>query len=87
MEAVQSLLSVHDLFQGVRPAWVSEVKAIKNRLHIDLDPGDLKAEVALLLALGARPAHVGQGDVPWVVLAYREGNEFCVLQPHNSLID
>jgi hypothetical protein len=30
---------------------------------------------------------VGQGDVPWVVLADPEGNEFCVLRPHNSLID
>jgi hypothetical protein len=30
---------------------------------------------------------VGQGDVPWVVLADPEGNEFCVLRPHRSLID
>ena len=66
---------------------VPEAKTIKNRLHIDLDPDDLEAEVARVLALGARPADVGQGDVPWVVLADPEGNEFCVLQPHNSLID
>jgi len=24
---------------------------------------------------------IGQGDVPWVVLADPEGNEFCVLSP------
>jgi Glyoxalase-like domain len=66
---------------------VPETKAIKNRLHIDLDPDDQAAEVERLLALGARPADVGQGDVPWVVLADPEGNEFCVLQPHRSLID
>jgi hypothetical protein len=31
---------------------------------------------------------VGQGeDVSWVVLADPEGNEFCVLRPHRSLID
>jgi hypothetical protein len=24
---------------------------------------------------------VGQGDVPWVVLADPEGSEFCVLTP------
>jgi Glyoxalase-like domain len=30
-------------------------------------------------ALGATPADVGQGDVPWTVLADPEGNEFCVL--------
>jgi len=63
-------------------------KTVKNRLHIDLDPDDQAAEVARLLALGARHADVGQGDdVPWVVLADPEGNEFCVLQPHRSLID
>jgi nucleotidyltransferase/DNA polymerase involved in DNA repair len=43
--------------------------ALKNRLHIDLDPDDMEAEVVRVLALGARPADVGQGDVPWVVLA------------------
>ncbi len=63
-------------------------KTIKNRLHIDLDPDDQAAEVERLLALGARPADVGQGDdVTWVVLADPEGNEFCVLRPHRSLID
>jgi hypothetical protein len=62
--------------------------AYKNRLHIDLDPDDQAAEVERLLALGARPADVGQGDdVAWVVLADPEGNELCVLRPHNSLID
>ncbi len=66
---------------------VPETKTIKNRLHIDLDPDDQAAEVERLLALGARPADVGQGDVPWVVLADPEGNEFCVLRPHRSLID
>lgn len=65
-----------------------EGKTIKNRLHIDLDPDDQAAEVERLLALGARPADVGQGDdVTWVVLADPEGNEFCVLRPHRSLID
>jgi hypothetical protein len=60
----------------------------KNRLHIELDPDDQAAEVARLLALGARHADVGQGGgVPWVVLADLEGNEFCVLRPHRSLID
>jgi len=39
------------------------------------------AEVERLLALGAVPADIGQGDVPWTVLADPEGNEFCVLDP------
>ena len=69
-------------------ARLPEGKTIKNRLHIDLDPDDQAAEVERLLALGARPADVGQGDdVTWVVLADPEGNEFCVLRPHRSLID
>ncbi len=29
--------------------------------------------------VGATPAHVGQGSVPWTVLADPEGHEFCVL--------
>jgi hypothetical protein len=38
-------------------------------------------EVRRLLEVGASHADVGQGsEVPWVVLADPEGNEFCVLQ-------
>jgi hypothetical protein len=39
------------------------------------------AEVARLRSTGATPADVGQHDVPWVVLADPQGNEFCVLTP------
>jgi hypothetical protein len=60
---------------------VPEAKSVKNRLHLDLRPDDQAAEVERLLALGARHADIGQGDVSWVVLADPEGNEFCVLQP------
>ncbi|PSL56404.1 hypothetical protein B0I31_103153 [Saccharothrix carnea] len=63
---------------------VTEPKAAKNRLHLDLAPpadGDLPTEVARLEAWGAVRADVGQIDVPWVVLADPEGNEFCVLTP------
>ena len=60
---------------------VPEPKAVKNRLHIDLNPSgcDQAAELERLLALGARPTDVGQGDESWVVLADPEGNEFCLL--------
>jgi hypothetical protein len=37
--------------------------------------------VACLQDLGATPADVGQGDMPWTVLADPEGSEFCVLRP------
>src|SRR5487761_846658 len=63
---------------------VPEPKATRNRVHLDLattSPEHQLAEVRRLLVLGATPADVGQGDVPWTVLADPEGNEFCVLEP------
>jgi hypothetical protein len=72
---------------GSRPSLVfvpvSEPKALKNRLHLDLNPVgcDQEQEVARLIDLGARHTDVGQGDSTWVVLVDPEGNEFCVLQP------
>ncbi|MFJ8478459.1 VOC family protein [Kitasatospora sp. NPDC094011] len=61
-----------------------EPKAVKNRVHIDLATTSAahQAElVARLKDLGATLADVGQGDVPWTVMADPEGNEFCVLEP------
>jgi hypothetical protein len=64
--------------------------AAKNRLHLDLATSSAahQAElVARLRALGATDADVGQGDVPWTVLADPEGNEFCVLEPRETYRD
>ncbi len=59
---------------------VSEAKPhAKNRLHLDFRPEDQAAQVQRLIGLGARRLDIGQGDVPWVVLADPEGNEFCIL--------
>ena len=55
----------------------------KLRLHIDVNPTDRDqdAELERLLALGARPADIGQtGDESWHVPADPEGNEFCLLR-------
>jgi predicted enzyme related to lactoylglutathione lyase len=63
---------------------VPEAKAGKNRVHLDLATESAThqaAEVERLLGLGAVRADIGQGDMPWVVLADPEGNEFCVLDP------
>ncbi|WP_037851586.1 VOC family protein [Streptomyces sp. NRRL S-340] len=52
-------------------------------LHIDVNATDRDqdAELERLLALGARPADVGQsGTENWHVLADPEGNEFCLLR-------
>src|SRR5262249_8350879 len=61
---------------------VPEEKAIKNRLHVDLRPGDQAAEVARLEGLGARRVEVGQGpEVSWAVLADPPPNHFSTLPP------
>ena len=62
---------------------VPDAKHAKNRLHLDLRPADgsgQEAELERLLALGATRVDIGQGDVPWHVLADPEGNEFCLLR-------
>jgi len=62
---------------------VPDVKSAKNRLHIDVRPPNgstQAAELERLLVLGATRVDIGQGDVPWHVLADPEGNEFCLLR-------
>ncbi|QKV79199.1 VOC family protein [Amycolatopsis sp. Hca4] len=69
---------------------VPEPKEVKNRVHLDLasrTPEHQAELVARALELGARRADLGQGDVPWVVLADPEGNEFCVLEPRERYGD
>ena len=68
------------IWPGLVFVQVPEGKAVKNRLHIDLNPDDQEAVVARLEGLGAKRVDVGQRDVTWVVLADPEGNEFCVLR-------
>ncbi|MGW2050728.1 VOC family protein [Streptomyces sp. NPDC001858] len=68
-----------DRLPGLLFVPVPEAKSVKNRLHLDFRPDDRDAEVARLLALGARRADVGQGEQSWVTLLDPEGNEFCVL--------
>lgn len=74
-------------FGGPQPTIVlspnSEPRTGKFRLHIDVSATDRDqdAELERLLALGARPADVGQtGEESWHVLADPEGNEFCLLR-------
>ncbi|MET0324073.1 MAG: VOC family protein [Ilumatobacteraceae bacterium] len=67
---------------------VPEGKTVKNRIHIDLAPhssDDRDAEIARLVAMGATPVDLGQGDaVTWNVFADPEGNEFCVLSSRET---
>ena len=58
------------------------------RLHLDLLGGACQGEeVDRLLGLGARHLDIGQGDVPWVVLADPEGNPFCVMEERAAYVD
>jgi hypothetical protein len=62
----------------------------KNRVHLDLastSAGHQADLVGRLRDLGATPADIGQGDVPWVVLADPEGNELCVQEPRATYRD
>jgi hypothetical protein len=66
---------------GVTPRYffqlVPESKTVKNRVHLDLRSDDVDAEVARLVALGAR---VLAPQERWVTMADPEGNEFCILR-------
>lgn len=60
---------------------VPEAKSGKNRLHLDLHPGEGRRadEVERLKALGARVLrHVREHGGEWMVMEDPEGNVFCV---------
>lgn len=60
---------------------VPEAKTIKNRVHLDVQPGDTRdVEVDRLIALGAKlfEDHRKPDGTGWVTLTDPAGNEFCV---------
>jgi predicted enzyme related to lactoylglutathione lyase len=60
---------------------VPDPKAVKNRVHLDLEPHGTRAEeVRRLSQLGATVVddRTGPDGRGWVVMADPEGNEFCV---------
>ncbi|MCD4535078.1 VOC family protein [Nocardioides sp. cx-169] len=64
---------------------VPQAPADPPRLHLDLAGGGRQPEeVERLLGLGARHLDIGQGAVPWVVLADVEGNPCCVIEDRPS---
>ncbi|MCS5732030.1 VOC family protein [Herbiconiux moechotypicola] len=81
-------IGARDGFGGAQPTIIlsknDEPRVAKSRLHIDVNATDREqdAELERLLALGARPADIGQtGEESWHVLSDPEGNEFCLLRP------
>ena len=74
-------------FGGPQPTLIlspsADPRPARLPLHLDVSPTDRDqdAELARLLALGAKPADVGQtGEESWHVLADPEGNVFCLLR-------
>ena len=72
---------------GSRPSLVlqrvPEVKATKNRMHLDIHTDDFSAHLNRLATLGASTLtaeHVEHG-LRLAVLADPEGNEFCLVAP------
>ena len=62
-------------------AHVPEVKIVKNRVHLDVNPTDRSQdeELARLIGLGATVIYDNRPEFGWVTLADPEGNEFDVL--------
>jgi Glyoxalase-like domain len=68
---------------------VTEPKAVKNRVHLDLtySAADSNKEIDRLLALGARRVDIGQTGAESLDCPGRpRGNEFCVVRPKETLI-
>lgn len=65
-------------------------KVVKNRVHLDLASTSAAHQADLVERVrraGATPLDLGQGAVPWVILADPEGNEFCILEPREEYAD
>ena len=64
---------------------VPETKTAKNRVHMEFKADDLKSEADRIVALGAKlVAEREFGDTQWIVMQDPEGNEFCLVNPHND---
>lgn len=68
---------------------VAEDKVVKNRMHLDIEVGDIRAEVDRLVALGARrhaDDPTSEHGSSWIAMADPEGNEFCVCDNGNPTV-
>jgi predicted enzyme related to lactoylglutathione lyase len=60
---------------------VAEPKAVKNRMHVDIEVADIHAEAERLVSLGATKvseAPCSEHGSTWLLMHDPEGNEFCV---------
>lgn len=56
-----------------------------SRVHIDIESDDIEAEVARLVALGAKEVSRPHGG-RWVVLEAPTGQRFCVIRMRNDTV-
>jgi hypothetical protein len=56
---------------------VPEDKTVKNRIHIDLEAGDIPD----IVSRGATRLREPDDEIRWTVMADPEGNEFCAFEP------
>ena len=84
-DAFETRYTFGDTFLDLCFQPVSDAPTPSPRLHLDLTGGaEQHPVVDRLLALCATHLDIGQGDVPWVVLADQEGTPFCVMHEHTS---
>jgi predicted enzyme related to lactoylglutathione lyase len=60
---------------------VTEPKATKNRMHLDIEVPDINAEADRLSGLGAQRVSddtCSEHGSTWILMADPEGNEFCI---------
>ena len=89
-EGYETRLTVEDgpVLDLCLPRVESPTTSSSPRVHLDLHGGTERDEVvARLLELGVSHLDIGQGDVPWVVLADPEGHAFCVMEERAAYRD
>jgi predicted enzyme related to lactoylglutathione lyase len=60
---------------------VTESKATKNRMHLDIEVPDIEVEADRLSGLGAQRVSddtYSEHGSTWILMADPEGNEFCI---------
>ena len=65
---------------------VTDPKAAKNRMHIDIDAADIEAEAERLARIGAQRvtnASCHEHGNNWIVMTDPDGNEFCICDGGN----
>ena len=85
-----ALIPTDDTRFGILFEPIPEKKKGQNNIHLDLTTTSIEDQNGLverLIELGARHIDIGQSrDEGHVVLTDPEGNEFCIIEPHNNFL-